>query len=179
MTPGTRHRPQEVSSGLAPSFGCCPGCPSCPPGIQDAETPMPANCDVNGEPPLRNEGGCAGEHTSRPYGDSPLSSLCLTLWKSYLFNCRTKLAKLLCLKCFGRMVLVNFSFCTAAHVSTVHLEKAVAPPQAIVSVPPRPQSCRHRRSIVLLICTRGPQASCNVMGQHGVETDGVSASWMG
>lgn len=41
-----------------------------------------------------------------------MSSLfCLTLWKSYLFNCRTKLAKLLCLKCFGRINLVNFSFC--------------------------------------------------------------------
>jgi len=33
-----------------------------------------------------------------------------------LFNCRTKLAKLLCLKCFGRMPLVNFSFC-GRHVS--------------------------------------------------------------
>ncbi len=51
--------------------------------------------------------------TSRPYGDSPLSSLCLTLWKSYLFNWRTKLAKLLCLKCFGRIIFVNFSFCHA------------------------------------------------------------------
>lgn len=51
-----------------------------------------------------------GQPTSRPYGDSPFSSLCLTLWKSYLFNWRTKLAKLLCLKCFGRMFLVNFSF---------------------------------------------------------------------
>lgn len=38
------------------------------------------------------------------------SLLCLTLWKSYLFSWRTKLAKLLCLKCFGRMALVNFSF---------------------------------------------------------------------
>ena len=49
--------------------------------------------------------------TPGPYGDWPLSSLfCRTLWKSYLFNCRTKLAKLLCLKCLGRMCLVNFSF---------------------------------------------------------------------
>ena len=47
-----------------------------------------------------------------PYGDWPFSSLfCRTLWKSYLFSWRTKLAKLLCLKCFGRMVLVNFSHC--------------------------------------------------------------------
>lgn len=51
------------------------------------------------------------EHTEAPYGDCPLSSLCLTLWKSYLFSCRTKLAKLLCLKCFGSIAFVNFSFC--------------------------------------------------------------------
>jgi hypothetical protein len=50
--------------------------------------------------------------TPGPYGDCPLSSLlCRTLWKSYLFSCRTKLAKLLCLKCLGSMCLVNFSFC--------------------------------------------------------------------
>jgi hypothetical protein len=50
--------------------------------------------------------------TLGPYGDGLLSSLfCRTLWKSYLFSCRTKLAKLLCLKCFGRISLVNFSFC--------------------------------------------------------------------
>jgi hypothetical protein len=60
-----------------------------------------------------------GQPTSRPYGDSPLSSLCLTLWKSYLFNWRTKLAKLLCLKCFGRIVLVNFSFCRPGEISVV------------------------------------------------------------
>lgn len=51
-----------------------------------------------------------GLPTFCPYGDWPFSSLfCRTLWKSYLFSWRTKLAKLLCLKCFGRMVLVNFS----------------------------------------------------------------------
>lgn len=49
--------------------------------------------------------------TPAPYGDWPPSSLlCRTLWKSYLFSCRTKLAKLLCLKCLGRMDFVNFSF---------------------------------------------------------------------
>lgn len=48
--------------------------------------------------------------TDAPYGDCPFSSLCRTLWKSYLLSCRTKLAKLLCLKCFGSIVLVNFSF---------------------------------------------------------------------
>lgn len=41
----------------------------------------------------------------------PSSFACRTLWKSYLFSCRTKLAKLLCLKCFGRICFVNFSFC--------------------------------------------------------------------
>lgn len=53
--------------------------------------------------------------TPTPYGEVPPSSLlCRTLWKSYLFSWRTKLAKLLCLKCFGRMCLVNFSFCRHA-----------------------------------------------------------------
>ena len=41
----------------------------------------------------------------------PSSLACRTLWKSYLLSCRTKLAKLLCLKCFGRICFVNFSFC--------------------------------------------------------------------
>lgn len=50
--------------------------------------------------------------TCGPYGDWPFSSFCLTLWKSYLFSWRTKLAKLLCLKCFGSIVFVNFSFCS-------------------------------------------------------------------
>jgi hypothetical protein len=53
-----------------------------------------------------------GVPTFCPYGDWPFSSLfCRTLWKSYLFSWRTKLAKLLCLKCLGNMVLVNFSHC--------------------------------------------------------------------
>lgn len=51
-------------------------------------------------------------HTPWPYCAAPLSSVWRTLWKSYLFSCRTKLAKLLCLKCFGKIVLVNFSFCS-------------------------------------------------------------------
>ena len=53
-----------------------------------------------------------GLPTFGPYGDCPFSSLFWrTLWKSYLFSWRTKLAKLLCLKCLGRIVLVNFSHC--------------------------------------------------------------------
>lgn len=32
-----------------------------------------------------------------------------TLWKSYLLSCRIKLDMLLCLKCFGKIDLVNFS----------------------------------------------------------------------
>ena len=56
--------------------------------------------------------GICSRFTPGPYGDCPESSLlCRTLWKSYLFSWRTKLAKLLCLKCFGRMDLVNLSFC--------------------------------------------------------------------
>ena len=50
-------------------------------------------------------------HTPGPYGEVlPSSLLCRTLWKSYLLSCRTKLAKLLCLKCLGRICFVNFSF---------------------------------------------------------------------
>ena len=50
--------------------------------------------------------------TPEPYGECPFSSLlCRTLWKSYLLSWRTKLAKLLCLKCLGRIDLVNLSFC--------------------------------------------------------------------
>lgn len=64
--------------------------------------------------------------TSFPYNASPFSSLCRTLWKSYLLSCRTKLAKLLCLKCFGRMVFVNFSFCGGiTSVSSVAAMEAV------------------------------------------------------
>lgn len=59
----------------------------------------------------RKEGAPRVVLTPGPYGDCPFSSLLWrTLWKSYLFNWRTKLAKLLCLKCLGRMCFVNFSF---------------------------------------------------------------------
>ena len=65
------------------------------------------------------------ERTPDPYGDCPFSSLlCRTLWKSYLFSCRTKLAKLLCLKCFGSMDLVNFSFCPSCEYGRRHGEIA-------------------------------------------------------
>jgi len=63
--------------------------------------------------------------TPSPYGFGLPSSVFRTLWKSYLgisscetnvasylFNCRTKLAKLECLKCRGRTLFVN-SFCWA------------------------------------------------------------------
>lgn len=72
-------------------------------------------------PDLRRQHTCLSQeavktmqHTPGPYGDCPFSSFCRTLWKSYLFSCRTKLAKLLCLKCLGRMVFVNFSFCVTS-----------------------------------------------------------------
>jgi hypothetical protein len=41
-----------------------------------------------------------------------LASVFLVLWKSYLLSWRTKLEKLLCLKCFGRIALANFSHCS-------------------------------------------------------------------
>lgn len=76
---------------------------------------MPANCQLR-ELAALVQGGL----TPGPYCDWPFSSLlCRTLWKSYLFNWRTKLAKLLCLKCFGRMCLVNFSF--YATISIAHM----------------------------------------------------------
>lgn len=79
----------------------------------------------------------SGSLTPRPYGEVPPSSLlCRTLWKSYLFSWRTKLAKLLCLKCFGRMCFVNFSFCN--RVSADAPSTVVAP---VLSLPPTPRSC--------------------------------------
>lgn len=67
---------------------------------------FPCLCSVlNTRPDFRG-----GVPTFCPYGDCPFSSLFRrTLWKSYLFSWRTKLAKLLCLNCSGSMVLVNFS----------------------------------------------------------------------
>lgn len=60
---------------------------------------------------VRQAGTYRTVQTPGPYGDCPFSSLlCRTLWKSYLLSCRTKLAKLLCLKCLGRIDFVNFSF---------------------------------------------------------------------
>lgn len=43
----------------------------------------------------------------RTWEVSPGDSSFLILWKSYLFSCRTKEAKLECLNILGRMVLVN------------------------------------------------------------------------
>lgn len=39
-----------------------------------------------------------------------------------MFSCLTKLAKLLCLKCLGRMCFVNFSFYTAVSVGHLNVE---------------------------------------------------------
>ena len=77
--------------------------------------------------------------TPEPYGECPLSSLlCRTLWKSYLLSWRTKLAKLLCLKCFGRIDLVNLSFCAGNQLERL---------MGVVGLlaPPGRQSFRHRR----------------------------------
>src|SRR5271155_483169 len=62
--------------------------------------------------------GCRNSHAFGPYIEvAPSSLFCRTLWKSYLFNCRTKLAKLLCLKCLGRIDFVNFSFSSTTKLS--------------------------------------------------------------
>ena len=100
------------------------------------------------------DGGCV-QVTPGPYGDCPVSSLLWrTLWKSYLFSWRTKLAKLLCLKCFGRMDLVNLSFYSNNELAQ------------LVWMGTETKSPRARRSYLLrppigrLGSTRGPPTSC-------------------
>ena len=86
---------------------------------------------------FNNWGG--GMPTFCPYGDWPFSSLfCRTLWKSYLFSWRTKLAKLLCLKCFGRMVLVNFSHYRDFELAE-HKETKSVSHKSTGALPPIPQ----------------------------------------
>ena len=93
-------------------------------------------------------------HTPGPYGGVPLSSLlCRTLWKSYLFNCRTKLAKLLCLKCFGRICFVNFSFCAIVSLPSIGLA-------LYHDVPPGQQNSRPRYPIARHSHPVGSPASC-------------------
>ena len=91
--------------------------------------------------------------TPEPYGEWPLSSLlCRTLWKSYLLSWRTKLAKLLCLKCLGRIDLVNLSFCTG------HSARAMDG-CLIQSLAPRVlQSFRHHRPTARLESMTDPPA---------------------
>lgn len=57
------------------------------------------NRHIVSAPPIR-------QLTFSPYGLGA-SSVDLTLWKSYLLSWRTKLAKFECLKCFGRIDVVN------------------------------------------------------------------------
>ncbi|KAH3680032.1 hypothetical protein WICPIJ_008445 [Wickerhamomyces pijperi] len=67
---------------------------------------------------------CLNSQAPSPYSLDCFSSLdCLTLWKSYLFNCLTKLAKLECLKCLGRISFVNslLSMTTNESPLSVHL----------------------------------------------------------
>jgi len=45
-----------------------------------------------------------------------------TLWKSYLLSCLTKLAKLLCLKCFGRRSLANSAWSLILNESPVSFQ---------------------------------------------------------
>lgn len=90
-----------------------------------------------------------GPLTPDPYGECPLSSLlCRTLWKSYLLSCRTKLAKLLCLKCLGRIDLVNLSFC-------MMYQTGRSQPAGLGKIAPRErQSFHHHRPIEPLASTR-------------------------
>ena len=90
--------------------------------------------------------------TPEPYGDCPLSSLlCRTLWKSYLLSWRTKLAKLLCLKCLGRIDFVNLSFW--ARSQRERLREFIR-----VVVPLVRQSFRHRRPTARPESTMDPPA---------------------
>ena len=105
---------------------------------------------------------CESKLTPGPYGEWPFSSLlCRTLWKSYLLSCRTKLAKLLCLKCFGRIDFVNLSFCPklAMRNTTQLLYR--------YGSPPAPRSYRARLPIVPLASKSDPRASFRIDCQLG------------
>jgi hypothetical protein len=99
--------------------------------------------------------------TCLPYGDSLFSSFRRSLWKSYLLSCRTKLEKLLCLKCFGRISLVNLSVC----VSSCQQPEERAEEQSLGRgedgwcVPRVSQRCHLRCPISLYWSMQGPQAS--------------------
>ena len=100
--------------------------------------------------------------TPEPYGECPLSSLlCRTLWKSYLLSWRTKLAKLLCLKCLGRMDLVNLSFCAGNQRERLMGYLDLLAPRVR-------QSFRHRHPTARLESTMDPPAffSCD---QHDID----------
>ena len=89
--------------------------------------------------------------------------LCRTLWKSYLLSWRTKLAKLLCLKCFGRMCFVNFSFCeqvSANALSVIHARCAL---HGSMSLPPTPRSYLLRYPSALRSRLVGSPTSCEVI----------------
>lgn len=58
--------------------------------------------------------GCRQERLTLPVVSLSLEGF--TLWKSYLFSWRIKLDMLQCLKCFGRIDLVNFSPCNPSDV---------------------------------------------------------------
>ena len=110
---------------------------------------------------------CCDNLTPTPYGEVPPSSLlCRTLWKSYLFSWRTKLAKLLCLKCFGRMCFVNFSFCeqvSAVAPSVIHSPAPHCALHVLVSLPPALRSCLLRYPSVLRSRLEGSPASCGII----------------
>ena len=107
---------------------------------------------------------CYSNLTPTPYGEVPPSSLlCRTLWKSYLLSWRTKLAKLLCLKCFGRMCFVNFSFCEQVLANALPVVHARCALHDSVSLPPALRSCLLRYPSVLRSRLVGSPASCEVI----------------
>lgn len=102
--------------------------------------------------------------TPEPYGEWPLSSLlCRTLWKSYLLSWRTKLAKLLCLKCLGRIDLVNLSFCAGSQPERLMGHHPLLAPRVL-------QSFHHHRPTARLESMTDPPAflSCYQHDDDGI-----------
>ena len=79
-----------------------------------------------------------------------------------MFSWRTKLAKLLCLKCFGRMCLVNFSFCARGQPSRLPSVVGRAC-RVLVSLPPAPRSCLPRYPSALRSRPVGSPTSCDTI----------------
>ena len=102
--------------------------------------------------------------------------LCRTLWKSYLLSWRTKLAKLLCLKCFGRMCFVNFSFCEQVLADALSTVQSCCALHCLVSLPPALRSCLLRCPSVLRSRLVGSPASCGVIVSRRAGANAVASN---